>query len=76
MGPDKSCYWLIFMDDEFFKQQARQVRELAGNADPFIKKRLLDLADSYDARIGRRSPSTVTLLPSLPYDPVGSNSEK
>jgi hypothetical protein len=33
------------MDDEFFKQQARQVRELAGKADPFIKKRLLDLAD-------------------------------
>jgi hypothetical protein len=76
MGPDKSCYRLIFMDDEFFKQQAWEVRELAGKADPFIKKRLLDLADSYDARIGRCSPSTVTLLPSLPYDPVGSNSEK
>jgi hypothetical protein len=76
MRPGKSCYWLIFRDDEFFKQQARQVRELAGNADPFIKKRLLDLADRYNARIGRRSPSTVTLLPSLPYDSVGSNSEK
>jgi hypothetical protein len=64
------------MDDEFFKQQARQVRELASNADPFIKKRLLDLADGYDAGTGRSSRATATLLPGLTDGPESSGSEK
>ncbi len=38
------------------KERARTVRELAEKAaDPFIKKRLSDLADDYDSRIGRPS---------------------
>lgn len=40
------------MDQEFYRQQAERVRDLAERADPFTRKRLLDLADSYDARGG------------------------
>jgi hypothetical protein len=36
---------------------------IAGKADPFTKKRLLALADSYDARIGRASRATRLLTP-------------
>jgi hypothetical protein len=39
------------MDDEYFKEQAAHVRKLASMADPFIKRRLLDLAEKYDARM-------------------------
>jgi hypothetical protein len=37
------------MDDKFYKERARQIRDLANEADPFIKKRLLRLARNYDA---------------------------
>jgi hypothetical protein len=37
------------MDDDFDKQHAQRVRDLADKADPFTRKRLLDLADKYDA---------------------------
>jgi hypothetical protein len=50
------------MNDDFYKQRAREVRDLAAKADPFIKQRLLDLADRYD---GKRKTS-VTPLPSTP----------
>ena len=43
------------MDEAFMKQRAKEVRDLAAKADPFIKQRLLDLADQYDARIGKPS---------------------
>lgn len=46
------------MDDEYFKQQADRIREMAGKADPFTKKRLLDLAERYDAKLGRPSRAT------------------
>jgi hypothetical protein len=38
------------MDDEFCRERARAVRELADKADPFIKKRLLELAKHYERR--------------------------
>ena len=37
-------------DRRFYEQRAREVRDLAAKADPFIKQRLLDLADRYDGR--------------------------
>ncbi|MBR1223966.1 MULTISPECIES: hypothetical protein [unclassified Bradyrhizobium] len=37
------------MDDAFYKDRARHIRQLANEADPFIKKRLLRLASNYDA---------------------------
>jgi hypothetical protein len=40
------------MNSEFYKQQAQRVRDLASRADPFTRKRLLDLAEKYDAQAG------------------------
>lgn len=39
------------MDSEFIKQRAAHCRFLAKKADPFIKRRLLDLARRYDAKL-------------------------
>jgi hypothetical protein len=52
------------MNDDYFGEQASRVRAMADKADPFTKKRLLDLAQTYDARLGRipRSPAK---LPSV-----------
>jgi hypothetical protein len=36
------------MDDNFYRGRARVLRELAKEADPFIKNRLLHLASNYD----------------------------
>jgi hypothetical protein len=52
------------MNDEYFIEQSRRVRGLAEMADPFTKKRLLALAESYDARLGRPSRAT-RQLPSV-----------
>jgi hypothetical protein len=41
------------MDSQFIKQCAAHCRSLAERADPFIKRRLLDLAVSYDAKLDR-----------------------
>jgi hypothetical protein len=43
------------MDDDFYKQHVQRVRDLAHKADPFTRKRLLDLADKYDAKSGKPS---------------------
>ena len=51
------------MDDEYFKAQADHVRKLASMADPFIKRRLLDLAATYEARVGKTSRTTDLLRP-------------
>jgi hypothetical protein len=37
-----------FMNDDYYKQQAARVRNIASLADPFTKKRLLALAEQYD----------------------------
>ena len=37
------------MDNEFIKERAAHCRFLAKKADPFIKRRLLDLAAKYEA---------------------------
>jgi hypothetical protein len=49
------------MDDHFFRERARQVREIATKADPFTKKRLLELANRYERNTTRR----VTPLPTI-----------
>ncbi len=36
------------LDQEFNRRQAALLRELAEQADPFIKRRLLDLASRYE----------------------------
>jgi hypothetical protein len=49
------------LPDEFYREQIMRLRALATNADPFIKKRLLDLAKKYDARIGKKSRPSLSL---------------
>lgn len=48
------------MDQEFYRQQAQRVRDLAEKADPFARKRLLALDDRYDAKSG--SPSRASRM--------------
>ena len=47
------------MDDKYFREQAARVRAIADTADPFTKKRLLALAERYDA--GKSSPRAATI---------------
>jgi hypothetical protein len=44
------------LDDEFNKQRASLVRDLASCADPFIKRRLLDLATRYEKQPVKTKP--------------------
>jgi hypothetical protein len=46
------------MNEQFFHDRAREMRRLADNADPFTRKRLLELADRYD-----RKPRPPTVIP-------------
>jgi hypothetical protein len=49
------------MDESFLKSRADYCRSLAEKADPFIKRRLLDLADQYDNRLRRPSRAVLSL---------------
>jgi hypothetical protein len=50
------------LEDEFNKQRANLLRELASCADPFIKRRLLDLAARYEKKPAKtRPPVSITL---------------
>jgi hypothetical protein len=49
------------MDSEFLKQRAAHCRFLAEKADPFIKRRLLDLAARYEADLPKQ-PSQASII--------------
>ncbi len=53
------------MNDDFRKQRAAIVRALAEKADPFIRRRLLDLAARYE-----QAPRPVTPIPTVAIDPL------
>jgi len=53
------------MNDDYFKEQAERVRNIASFADPFTKKRLLALAERYD---GAKLSPRRTPLPSVTVD--------
>ena len=53
------------MNEDYFKEQAARLRTIASKADPFTKRRLLDLAERYDGRKSARQP---TPLPSVDLD--------
>jgi hypothetical protein len=53
------------MNEEFFRDRAKTVRELADRADPHTKRRLLDLASRYE-----KKPRPPTPLPSVPVKDV------
>jgi hypothetical protein len=59
------------MDDNFYRERARQLREVATQADPFIKKRLLRLAENYDAMIKRNRKRVSSDLSEVPADNSG-----
>jgi hypothetical protein len=40
------------MDEVFLREWALYIRNLADKADPFTKKRLLNLAATYEKRVG------------------------
>jgi len=43
-----AAFWVVIMDETFMREQAARCRSLAEKADPFTKKRLLDLAVRYE----------------------------
>jgi hypothetical protein len=59
------------MNDDYFKEQAARVRAIADRADPFTRKRLLDLAERYDLRVGKpsRARATRSIPPPNPLPP-------
>lgn len=66
--------WARVMDHEFYRQQAQRVRDLADMADPFTRKRLLDLADQCDAKINKPSRASRMIERPLPL-PRASGSQ-
>jgi hypothetical protein len=51
------------MDDAYLTERAQMIRKIAETADPFTKKRLVALAEKYDAMHGRLSQATRQLKP-------------
>jgi hypothetical protein len=63
------------LDEEFKKQRAQTVRDLAEKAnDPFIKKRLLDLASRYEDG-GSKTPTPLTPV-DLQFESRGTGPER
>jgi hypothetical protein len=60
------------MDDAFYRNQALHIRELAKEADPFIRKRLLRLASNYEAMTTSRARTA----PSGPADSAADTSAR
>ncbi|MET4221087.1 hypothetical protein ABIB00_006322 [Bradyrhizobium sp. LB14.3] len=54
------------MDGEFYRSFAQRARDLADQADPSTRKRLLVLAEKYDAKLGKPSPASRNLQRTLP----------
>jgi hypothetical protein len=66
---------LTMLDEEFKKQRARTVRDLADKAaDPFIKRRLQDLAARYEDD-GLKHPTTLTPI-DLKLESRGTGTER
>ncbi|MCK1292043.1 hypothetical protein ABIB75_008109 [Bradyrhizobium sp. GM2.2] len=53
------------MEQEFYWSLAQRVRDIAEQADPFTRRRLLDLAKRYDAKGSPTARSGVTERPLL-----------
>jgi hypothetical protein len=59
--------------DEFIEERAKLVRWLAERADPFTKIRLLNLAERYEDKLGRRRRAARKVPMGLPPVNIGSN---
>ena len=53
------------MDLATLREHAERCRRLASQADPFTKKRLMDLASQYDARITELEPKPSAAMRAL-----------
>jgi hypothetical protein len=62
------------MDSEFLKERAAHCRFLAGNSDPFIKRRLLDLAAKYEADFPKQ-PSQISINLTAQVVPASDTSQ-
>jgi len=61
------------MNEEFFKDRAKTVRDIADKADPFIKKRLLALAARYEAKPRPPSPVPPVSIQQKSHNEDGGN---
>jgi hypothetical protein len=61
------------MDDQFYRNRARVLRDLASEADPLIKRRLLRLASNYDDMTTLRDQAEKKPKPNSIDDSRGSN---
>jgi hypothetical protein len=65
--------WGFVMEQEFYQGLAQRARVMADRADPFTRRRLLDLAKRYDAKGGvSRSGATERPLPTPRTTPPAS----
>jgi hypothetical protein len=62
------------MNEDYFKEQAARLRNMASNADPFTKRRLLDLAGKCDERKSVRRPTPLPSVQIKEQHPDGHNS--
>ena len=56
------------MDVDFLRDRALFIRSLADKADPFIRKRLLNLAAAYEKRAGAQPETRVRDMGKLPSE--------
>jgi hypothetical protein len=61
------------MDDQFYRNRARVIRDLANEADPLIKRRLLRLASNYDDMTTLRDQTETKPKPNSIDNGHGSN---
>ena len=70
-----SVWGLVMLDEEFKKQRARTVRDLAEKAnDPFTKKRLQDLVSRYEGDVPK-TPTPLTPV-DLQFESRGTGPER
>ena len=62
------------MDEKFLEQRLRLIRDLADKADPFIKRRLTDLANDYEAKLRPSRASVLTVSIKTPSRDIPSGS--
>lgn len=61
------------MDSEFLKERAAHCRFLAEKADPFIKRRLLDLAAKYEANLPKQPLQITSIILNAQVVPLASS---
>jgi hypothetical protein len=71
-----SRYGEVAYVTKFIEERIRLVRSLAEQADPFIKPRLLALAEKYERQLSRPSTALREIRMTTPFSTAGSISER